>query len=195
MIIVLMGKTASGKDSVCRELAKRGVTRIITYTTRPIRPGETNGISYHFISKDDFIKKINEGFFAEYKEYHVADGSIWYYGSAAQDYDTDELRTIILTPAGYRDMKDVLSGKSYTIYLYANRATIRKRLAKRGDDKTEADRRLEQDRIDFRGLECEVDRIVYNSGGKTISEIADEILKYVKSKEGMPRNENVIHGF
>ena len=92
-------------------------------------------------------------------------------------------------------MKDVLSGKSYTIYLYANRATIRKRLAKRGDDKTEADRRLEQDRIDFRGLECEVDRIVYNSGGKTISEIADEILKYVKSKEGMPRNENVIHGF
>lgn len=183
MIIVLMGKTASGKNSVCRELENRGISRIITYTTRPIRPGEKDGVSYHFISEDEFMEKIDEGFFAEYKEYHVADGSIWYYGSAMQDYDTDELKVIILTPSGYRDMKDILQGRSYTIYLYSNRSTIRNRLAERGDNKAEADRRLEQDGIDFRGLEDEVDRIVYNSGGKTIAEVADEILRFVESKE------------
>lgn len=185
MIIVLMGKTASGKDSVCRELERRGISRIITYTTRPIRPGEKDGVSYHFISEDEFMEKIDQGFFAEYKEYRVADGSSWYYGSAANDYDTDDLKTIILTPAGYRDMKNILQGRSCTIYLYSNRSTIRKHLIERGDNKFEADRRLEQDNMDFRGLEEEVDRIVYNSGGKTISEIADEILKYAKGREGI----------
>lgn len=179
MIIVLMGKTASGKDSVCRELEKRGIHRIVTYTTRPPRKGEVDGSSYHFIPEDDFWNKVDEGFFAEHKEYHVADGSTWYYGSAKEDYDTDELKTIILTPDGYRDMKDVLQGKARTIYLYSNRSTIKNRLTVRGDNVAEAERRLQKDGEDFKGLEDEVDRIVYNSGGKTISEIADEILEFV----------------
>ena len=76
-------------------------------------------------------------------------------------------------------MKDVLQGKARTIYLYSNRSTIKNRLAVRGDNAAEAERRLQKDGKDFKGLEDKVDRIVYNSGGKTIPEIADEILEFV----------------
>ena len=63
-IIVLAGKSASGKNFVARKLEEHGYKSITTYTTRPKRKGEKQDITYHFISDDEFNKKINEGFFA-----------------------------------------------------------------------------------------------------------------------------------
>ena len=36
---------------------KHGFRRVITYTTRPMRNGEVNGETYHFINTDDFMQK------------------------------------------------------------------------------------------------------------------------------------------
>lgn len=57
-MIILMGKSASGKDTVVRKLIEqKEYKRIITWTTRPMRPGEKEGITYHYTSEDDFKKK------------------------------------------------------------------------------------------------------------------------------------------
>lgn len=40
MIVVLLGKTSSGKDTVCNQLIQKGYKKLVTYTTRPMRPGE-----------------------------------------------------------------------------------------------------------------------------------------------------------
>ena len=40
MIYVLLGKTASGKDTIASKLSKKGLKRVVTYTTRPPRKGE-----------------------------------------------------------------------------------------------------------------------------------------------------------
>lgn len=179
-MICLLGKTCSGKDAVVKELNKRGYKKVVTYTTRPKRKSERDGITYHFITENDFKQKTENGFFAEYKRYETVDGA-WYYGSALSDYENDsDDKVIILTPAGYRDIKDKLSNKPYVFYIFANNMIIKQRLMHRGDKKEEAQRRLEHDNVDFRGVENEVDKIVYNNGDKTISEVVDKLLSYVR---------------
>lgn len=179
MLIVLIGRTASGKTSISEKLMKVGFHKVITYTTRPKRDGEINDFTYHFISDEEFKKKIDEDFFLEYKTYTVADGSKWYYGSPKDEFYSDEDSVIILTPDGYRDfMKFNIPHKS--IYIYANLNTIRKRLIERGDNKGEAERRVEHDIIDFKGIENEVDYIIYNNYDSDINSVVDNILKKVK---------------
>lgn len=62
-MLVLIGKAASGKDSVREILVKKhGFHSIVTYTTRPMREGEIQDITYHYISENDFLQKIESGF-------------------------------------------------------------------------------------------------------------------------------------
>ena len=60
-----------------------------------------------------------------------------------------------------------------------NNQTIKKRLIKRGDDLKEAERRVSHDNDDFKGIENEVDKIVYNNDGTNIDDVVQKILKYM----------------
>ena len=180
-ILIIIGRTCSGKDTVVNKLVKeQGFKKLITYTSRPKRKGEKNGITYHYILENEFKQKINEGFFAEWKTYNTEFG-IWYYGTALADFGkADDKTVIILTPDGYRDVKYKLPANSKAIYIYANNATIKKRLIKRGDDEKEAQRRLEHDIEDFKGIENEVDKIIYNNFDDDINNVVDKIIKFVR---------------
>ena len=123
-MIVLMGKTGSGKDSALNYLVKNhGFKKVITYTTRPMRDGEEQDKTYHFVSQAEFQGKINLGEFAEWKSYHTNNG-IWYYGTAKSDLENaDDKSAIILTPAGYEEIAGYLTrskSKPYAVYLYAD---------------------------------------------------------------------------
>lgn len=183
-MIIIIGKTASGKDTIVNKLISLyGLKKVITYTTRSQRKGEKQDVTYHFISDKDFKQKINEGFFAEWKSYITADG-VWYYGTALEDLKNGEYNSvIILTPDGYRDVVNKLSKKPIAIYIYANNTTIKKRLLKRGDNPNEAQRRLDHDNEDFKGIENEVDRIIYNNDGTNINEVVQKILDFVEDKQ------------
>lgn len=181
-ILIICGKTASGKDKTVDELVlKHGFKKVITYCTRPMRKGEKQDVTYHYISEEEFRQKIEDGFFAEWKSYDTEFGT-WYYGSALEDLENaDDKSVIILTPEGYRDVKRNLPNKNITaIYIYANNATIKIRLMKRKDNEKEADRRLEQDNEDFKGVENEVDKIVYNNYDTDIDDVVNKILEYVR---------------
>lgn len=181
-MIIIIGKTASGKDTILKNLVeKHGYKKIVTYTTRPMRRGERQGVSYNFISEDDFKKKINKGFFAEWKTYDTEFG-IWYYGTALEDLErADQRNVIILTPGGYRDIINKLSTKTKAIYIYADNSTIMQRLIKRGDDKDEAKRRLEHDNIDFKGIEDDVNYVFYNNINDNIDNVVENIVDWLES--------------
>ena len=184
-ILILTGKTASGKNAVVNELVKNhGYRQITTYTTRESRKGEKQNVTYHFISDEEFKQKIDEGFFAEYKSYNTEFGT-WYYGTALEDLkNADDKSVIILTPAGYRDVRSELHNENITcIYLYANNATIKKRLAKRGDNPKEADRRLAHDAKDFKNFEYEADRVVYNNYDENLDNVVKKILNVVEKEK------------
>lgn len=181
MILVLMGKSCSGKDRISKELIKKhGYKSIVRYTTRPIRKGEKQEITYHYISEDDFKQKIKDGFFAEWKDYSTNQGA-WYYGTAYEDLDNaDEETVIILPPDRYKEVLENIHNNLTAIYVYANNATIKNRLMMRGDDKNEAQRRLEHDNEDFKGAEMLADKIVYNNDGTDINDVVNKILEFVK---------------
>ena len=182
-IVVLAGKSASGKNFVARKLEEYGYKTIVTYTTRPKRKGEKQDITYHFISDEEFNQKIDGGFFAEWKSYITNEG-VWYYGSSLEDIENaDNKSVIILTPQGYRDVESKLPDKNITcIYLYENVDTMKKRLSKRGDDQKEVERRIKSDLEDFKNFENEADKIVYNNDGTNINEVIKKILDFVEDK-------------
>lgn len=176
-MIILLGKTASGKDTIANYLVSNlGYKKLITYTTRPMRQGEVQNLQYHFISDEVFKEKIIHGFFLEYKIYHTQFGD-WYYGSAKEDYEKADNKTvIILTPEGYLDllweMKDI---KHDAIYIKVGLLELQQRLSKRGDNEKETQRRLLQDNRDFQFVEDIVDRVIINQD-KTIEEVVNEII-------------------
>lgn len=80
-IFYLLGKSASGKDSIYRKLMenkKLNLHPVVMYTTRPMRNGETEGVEYHFINDEKFYLLKEEGKLIEYREYQTIHG-VWRY--------------------------------------------------------------------------------------------------------------------
>ena len=57
-VVILTGKSCSGKDGVRREMEKLEYNNIVSYTSRPIRENEVDGIDYHFVNRSQFEKMI-----------------------------------------------------------------------------------------------------------------------------------------
>ncbi len=78
-IVCLMGKSSSGKDTLFRELLKRGDFRVIVpYTTRPIRCGEKDGENYFFTDEEGFRQRMEAGQIIEHRKYATVHG-LWRY--------------------------------------------------------------------------------------------------------------------
>ncbi len=80
-IFCVMGKSATGKDTIYQKLlneSKLELKRIIPYTTRPIREGEVEGREYHFCTEEDVEKLDKEGRIVELRAYDTVYG-IWKY--------------------------------------------------------------------------------------------------------------------
>lgn len=82
MIYYLMGKSASGKDTICRALrkARPDWKLLIPYTTRPMRSGEREGAEYHFVSERELQRLREAGKILEERSYETEFG-IWRYAS------------------------------------------------------------------------------------------------------------------
>jgi len=186
-VFVIIGRSCSGKDTVAKELERRGYFRYRTYTTRPQRPGEPDD-AYKFVSEPVFLDMVGHDEFMEYRKYTVADGSVWYYGSEWPVVGkTDNKNFIILTPDGYLNAKDKLPDGSYCILIDCNNATILKRFKKRGDSREESTRRFETDVKDFQKAYHIADHVFYNNDGRDIEELADEIEGFLETEKTQVR--------
>lgn len=181
-MLILVGKSAVGKDTIQKELINLGYKPVVSYTTRPPRYNEVDGIAYHFISKEEFLKKKQEGFFAETTSYNVASGDTWCYGSAIEDLAKDKV--MIVNPEGLKQIKKIKTLNPIAFYLMADEETIWNRLRKRGDDIEEARRRLNADDIDFTGIIEYVDFCLRNDLGINPEKMAKFINDlYITTKE------------
>ena len=63
LLIVISGPSGVGKDTVLAKMkqSRRLLHYVVTATTRPQRPGEKNGVDYHFVSREQFKRMIDTG--------------------------------------------------------------------------------------------------------------------------------------
>ena len=68
LLILISAPSGGGKTTLSQQLlaARPGLTRAITCTTRPPRPGEKNGVDYHFLAAAEFQKHVQAGAFIEH---------------------------------------------------------------------------------------------------------------------------------
>lgn len=148
-------------------MVARGIKKICSYTTRPIRNGETDGIDYHFISEGEFKQKLEEGFFAEHTIYRD-----WFYGTAKEDCLDD--RVLVANPHGLRQIKKIKDITTYSFYVKTEGRIRLIRMLNRGDDIMECFRRYFSDMGVFQNVEEEVDMIL--DGELPVRYLAEKIL-------------------
>lgn len=72
LLVVISGPSGVGKGTVRKalfEMPKHNLTYSVSMTTRKMRPGERDGIDYYFVSKEEFLKRVDEGKFLEHAEF------------------------------------------------------------------------------------------------------------------------------
>ena len=119
-LFVFMGKSASGKDTLYREIMSRhtGIKKVIPYTTRPIREGESEGEEYHFVTEERLFEMEKAGQVVECRRYETVRGP-WYYFTAEDgqiDLSSGDY-CLISTLEGFEKIRDFY-GEDKVIPLY-----------------------------------------------------------------------------
>lgn len=108
-LFIVMGKSASGKDTIYKKILEKDpyLKTVVTYTTRPIREGEQDGVEYHFRTKEQLEELEVEGRVIECSCYDTVHG-LWYYFTV--DDGQIDLKNgdyiMITTVARYKKMRD-----------------------------------------------------------------------------------------
>ena len=189
MIFYIMGKSASGKDSLYKKLLSTdlGLNRVAIYTTRPKRDGEAEGIEYHFV--DEKFLNDRKDKIIEKRVYHTVFGD-WYYATIDDGkIEKDKNYVVIGTLESYNIIKKYY-GKElvFPIYLEVSNDIRRKRAIDRENMQKvpkldEMERRFKADEIDFsedniKNAEIEK-RYTNDDFDKCLQEVVDDIKKFV----------------
>ena len=191
LLIVISGPAGSGKGTVCSHLLKTGDFAFsVSATTRAPRPGEQNGINYHFISKEEFINRINDGDMLEYTEYC---GN--FYGTPKKEAEAvlDSGKNLILEieVEGARNVKEKYPEAILILLLPPSFATQEQRLRGRGTETEEKIlARLEQTKSELKFANC-YDYVVYNYDGMDL-DAAKKIFSIIDAeKSSVKRNTQI----
>ena len=138
MVIVVLGGTCSGKTEFALACEKFGFPKVITNTTRARRVDD-NENSYHFLTKEEFMQKIDNGEMLEYAEYN---GN--YYGTSI-DSILDNC-VIVLEPNGLKAFEEKIGDKIYSIFLDVSDEERLRRGIARGDAPEVIKSRIEEEK-------------------------------------------------
>ena len=175
-MIVLTGASASGKTVTALDLQKRhGLVKAITTTTREKRVGETDGVEYFFISKEEFQKRLAENKFVEHSIYN---GN--YYGCGVDQVSDNKI--VVLDPNGLHSFLRLKDKNIVSFLLVADESTRKTRMKERGDKEANIKQRIENDVNDFSLEKIGKVDFVINTEKYTIEEVSDLIYKLYNEK-------------
>jgi guanylate kinase len=137
--IIIVGPGGSGKDFLRKKMVNKGFEYGVSFTSRPPREGEEEGIDYYYRNEDFF--KSNEEIFLELQEFNG-----WRYGISKGEFSIKNL--FILSPAGLKSLPKSFRDAAFVIYLNPPADIRKKRLAER-NDADDVERRFLADERDF----------------------------------------------
>ncbi len=192
MLIVLTGKTASGKDTIKDILLSKypNLKKVITTTSRTPRKGEKDGFQYHFLSREQFEKSIQLEKFIEYVEYG---GN--YYGTQKEDLQNYLQNDILwrIDPSRAGEVRKFLERsfppqiamelikRLVVIYISTQDEVILERLKRRGLSDEEIQKRMDDDAKIWQENKENYDFVVENIPGK-LYETVDKIIEIMQSR-------------
>ena len=195
LLIVISGPAGSGKGTVLKHVLKNDEFKYsVSATTRAPRPGEINGVNYHFITKEDFIDRINSGMMLEHTEYC---GN--FYGTPLKEAEevlaSGKHLILELEMEGAMNVKRMYPDAVLILLIPPNYATQEARLRGRATETEEKIlARLAKARQEIL-LANEYDYVIYNKdfGDK---EAAADMLAIVRAEvSSTKRNPNIIENY
>ena len=162
-IILIAGKACAGKDTLVKAIMKEmNLPMALSFTTRPMRIGEKQGVEYDFIDEQAFRDLHRNDMLAEFTSYNVANGDTWYYGLTREELEKADYVLAIVNPEGARQIKEIYGCRAHVILITANDKERIYRYLERdsGNNVAECCRRFLADEKDF--VELEYDYLVEN---------------------------------
>jgi guanylate kinase len=188
-LFVVMGKSATGKDTIYKEIVKRNnmnLLPVVMYTTRPIREGEVNGREYNFVDENTKQKIEKKGKILEIRTYNTVEGPWHYFTADDENWEDDHDHIMIGTLESYAEIRKNCSNiEIIPIYIEVedgerlNRALIREKKEK-NPNYEELCRRFIADTHDFsqdKIKSLEINKVFINNN---LEDTIDEILNFLK---------------
>ena len=185
-ILVISGFSGAGKDTIAKLINKNtGYNFFVSHSTRPMRPGESQGDQYYFISDNEmctmaFNKELIEG-----RCYKSIYGN-WFYAAHKDQIKQDKPYVVVLDVLGYREVKKHFGDRVVGIFIHVDDNTRLERAKSRKDFNIEEwNRRLNDDNTQFsfdtiiKEYNYIIDNIDLNSAMNRIN----EIISNIKSQE------------
>ncbi|WP_028828504.1 guanylate kinase [Proteocatella sphenisci] len=181
LLLVLSGPSGAGKGTICESFMKKNkdVRLSVSTTTRKMRTGEVDGISYNFISKDEFEKSLKEDGFLEHV--HVFGN---YYGtpkSVVEENINKGINVLLeIEIVGAMQIKEEYPDAVLIFVLPPTICELEKRIVKRG---TETDDQI-KDRLSRALSEIrKIDEYSYFIINKDVDEAVDYMESIIKAEK------------
>jgi guanylate kinase len=162
-LFVVAAPSGGGKTSLTRALLERepGIRLSVSYTTRPPRPGESDGVDYRFITPERFRSLKDAGEFLEHAYVH----GNWYATSATwlrQQIEAGQDVLLEIDWQGAAQVRKLIPESVHVFILPPSLASLEERLVRRGqDDKDTIARRLDAAREEMRHCD-QFDYVIIN---------------------------------
>jgi guanylate kinase len=190
MLVILSGVAGAGKDTVKQELLKRmeNVETLPSYTSRAMRPGDIEGQTYNFVSKEEFEKMIENKEFYEYDVHHNN-----YYGTSRQLLN-EKIRSgkIIVKDIEVNGTENLIKllkndTKIITIFLRVPKQELRRRLEERIDKPSPEEIELRLSRFDYE--ESKISSYDYVIKNNDLEKTLEIIMTIIKSEYNLKNGE------
>lgn len=172
-LIVLSGPSGVGKSTVVKKAMELNPNLhfSVSATTRQIRPGEVDGVSYYFVSKEHFLQMLQNNELLEYTQYVDQ-----YYGTPVLPLDQALSRgediLLDIEPEGAMNIKRLRPEAVLVFMLAPSFQELERRLTTRGDTAPElVKKRLERARWDYQQAHQYDYLIVNESVDKSVTEL------------------------
>lgn len=174
LLFIISGPSGVGKGSIIQGLLARiaDISVSISATTRPPRPGEINGVHYHFLKQEEFARYIEKGEFLEWVRVHDA-----YYGTPKQflEKELSQGKDIVLDIEikGAKEVKKIFPLAISIFIIPPSLEELRNRLSSRKTENKQArSQRLARAEEELQEIQ-EYDYIVINEDlGNAVGEVS-----------------------